>query len=250
MSNLKIIVHHDYKHLTPAIERIPDTFATEGKTLYSGRNLVKQFLLGQEEVVVKRYKRPNFIQKIAYTFLKKGKAERAYLFAGKLRERGIETPHEIAYIEEKHHGMLRDSYFVSTVTHNAELFDLLLKSDTYDANVIPSLASFLVLVHEKGVMHGDLNLSNILYRKDETGRYVFCLIDTNRSKFIDAPSKEICLENLKRLTHRRDILRKILIAYAECRGWNAEECVRIVEKKLEAFERRRALKHCFKKKKK
>jgi serine/threonine protein kinase len=248
MSNLKIIIHHDYEYLTSTIEHIPEEFSSTGETLYSGRNQVKRFLIKQEEIVVKRYKRPNFIQKIAYTFFKKGKAERAYLFAGKLRERGIETPHEIAYIEEKHHGMLRDSYFVSTVTHYAELFDLLLKSDTYDANIIPSLASFLVYVHERGVMHGDLNLSNILYQQDETGRYKFCLIDTNRSKFIDTPTQETCLENLKRLTHRRDILQKILIAYAECRGWNAEECVRIVEKKLEAFERRRALKHCFKKK--
>lgn len=249
MSKIRIIVHKDYERLTNDIERIPGMFAAEGETIYSGRNQVKRFLFGHDEVVVKRYKHPNFIQKIAYTFFKKGKAERAYLFAAALRERGIETPHEIAYIEEKHHGLLRDSYFVSTVTHYAELFDLLLKSNSYDANIITELASFLVYVHKKGVLHGDLNLSNILYRKEEkTGKYKFCLIDTNRSKFVDSPTKEMCLENLKRLTHRRDMLQKLIYAYAECRGWDAEECMQRVTKKMEAFERKRALKRRIKRK--
>jgi tRNA A-37 threonylcarbamoyl transferase component Bud32 len=249
MDKIRTVIHKDYERLASFIARLPEGFATEGELLYSGRNRVKRFWVEQEEIVVKRYKRPNLVQKIAYSFFKKGKAERAYLFAAALRKRGIETPHEIAFIEEKHNGLLRDSYFVSTATHYAELFDVLVNHTDYDSAIVRALAEFLVQLHEKGVLHGDLNLTNVLYQKDTTGKYTFCLIDTNRSIFVDSPSKEMCLENLKRITHKRELLYEIVRAYATCRGWDAEECIQKVEKKLEAFERRRALKHRFKKKK-
>ena len=76
-----------------------------------------------------------------------------------------------------------------------------------------------------GILHGDLNPTNILYHTDDTGQYRFSLIDTNRSKF-KRPTRDDCLKNLKRLTHRRELLTYITTLYARLRGWDVDRCVK------------------------
>ena len=61
-------------------------------TLYKGRNTVKSFCVDGRTLVVKHYKRPNPVQRVAYSFFKKSKAARAYLFAAMLRERDSTRP--------------------------------------------------------------------------------------------------------------------------------------------------------------
>lgn len=239
---MKVIVHPHYAALTAEVKRIPACFAWQGEVLHSGRNTVKRFPRPDANWVVKHYKRPNPIQRIAYTFFKPSKAERAYRYAQILQEKGIDTPDGIAYIELKHHGLLSDSYFVSTECTDRPIFPELVETPDYDHALADELAAFFVEMHRKGVLHGDLNLNNILYRKEAGGKLHFTVIDTNRSRFKDMPSRRECLCNLKRVTHRRDLLDYIVGRYAALRGWNPENCTTFVQEALQRFEKRRQLK--------
>jgi tRNA A-37 threonylcarbamoyl transferase component Bud32 len=224
------------------VELITQAFDEDAEVLWDGRNTIKRYnCMDGTSLVAKRFKRPNIVQRIVYTFFKKSKAERAYLYAKRFREKGIDTPHEIAYIEEYCNGLLRDSYFFSIFCPDAEIRDTLRRPDCPEA-LVRALAAFLVEVHTRGILHGDLNLTNILFRQEPDGRYHFSLIDTNRSRFTDSPTRRDCLHNLRTLTHERPLLRRILGAYCELRGWDTEACLKTVLKELEGMERRKEMK--------
>lgn len=236
---MKVIVHPNYAAFEAEIARLPETFDTQGELLHSGRNTVKRFVRADGNWVVKRYKRPNLVQRIAYTFFKPGKAERAYRYAWMLLEKGISTPEGIAYIEIKKGGLIEDCYFVSTECTDIPLYPELVDTPDYDRALADTLAVFIVHLHSLGILHGDLNLNNILYRVADGGQLHFTLIDTNRSHFKAILSSKECLENLKRVTHRRDLLKYIIGKYAELRGWNPDVCVHFVLEALKRFEKRR-----------
>lgn len=241
---MKIVIHPDFVHCADFIGQLPQRFKEEGELLYDERNQVKRFRVNGETLVVKKYKQPNIIQRIVYTFFKKSKTERAYLFAGMFRERGFDTPHEVAYIEKKKIGLFLDGYFVSLNCEYPPLSGLLRRRD-FDRQPANELAAYMVRLHERGALHGDLNLTNILYHTDEEGHYQFTLIDTNRSKFKSSPTRKECLENLKRLTHGRMLLRYLVIQYAILRGWKPRECTLEVFRYLLQFEHKRRRKRRF-----
>lgn len=234
---MKVVIHPDYVHLTSFIKQLPQQFEQEGEVLYEGRNMVKRYRVNNEYLVVKRYKRPNIFQRIAYTFFKKSKTHRAYLFGGMLRKRGFDTPHEVAYIEKKNGGLFSDGYFISLCCEYPSLATLLRKPK-FELQPANELAAFIVELHTQGVLHGDLNLTNILYQIDSTGHYRFTLIDTNRSLF-KVPTRKECMDNLKRITHNKALLRYIAMQYATLRGWNPKECALEVCHFLLLFEQKR-----------
>ena len=234
-------VHPDYAYLKQFIEQIPVFFNKTGHILHDGRNNVKLFEVNNEPLIVKKYKLPNIFQRVVYTFFKKSKAERAYLYAGVFRERGFNTPHEIAYIQINHFGLLKDCYFLSTFTSDLPLLPVL-KQRPIKTQLVNELAAFLVNLHLKGIMHGDLNLTNILFRQEKEC-YKFSLIDINRSRFLKSPSTKDCIDDLKRVTHDKVLLQSIVYQYATIRNWSKEECVKQVMKRLSRLEKQKQRKY-------
>ncbi len=238
---MRLIIEPSFRQHEEFLRRLPELFAREGEVLYAGRNTVKRFVCGTDVLVVKHFKRPNLAQRIAYTFFKPSKARRAYLFAGQMRALGVDTPHEVAYLECTKCGMFSDAYFVSTECRDPEIRDTIVAPNC-PPQLLTALARFIAEVHRRGVMHGDLNLTNILFRPTEHGGYHFTLIDTNRSRFLTAPTRQDCLYNLRTLTHDRDLMRRILEAYCAVREWNTSSCIYEVFLYLDRFERRRRIK--------
>ncbi len=77
---MKIGINPKYadKEMQSFLKKLPEIFEVEGETLHAGRNTLKCFVLpSTHRVVVKRFKKPNFIQTIAYSFFLKTKAMRA-----------------------------------------------------------------------------------------------------------------------------------------------------------------------------
>ena len=96
----------------------------------------------------------------------------------------------------------------------------------------------VVMMHSKGILHGDLNLSNFLCTSTNEG-YRFSIIDTNRSRFCQGwPSRRQCVKNLVRLTHRRDLFEYLVSSYARQRGWNGQQTVSEALRELHRFEHR------------
>ena len=245
---MKIVVDEKFQHLTDKISRLPQRMNEgEGEVIYNGRNCVVCFSVDGLEMMVKRFKRVSFIQQVIYTFFRKTKAKRAFLFAKEFLKRGIDTPQPVAFMEEHRHGLFTTGYFVSLETPGTETSLLLREVQDYPRDLAEAVARQVVLMHSKGILHGDLNLSNFLCNKKlpsldegQGGGYHFSMIDTNRSHFCDGfPSDNECLKNLVRITHRRDLYEDLIRRYALLRGWDADETARRSLALLTRFEHRR-----------
>lgn len=244
MTNVKSVVNPDYAHIADYINNIPSVFDTEGMLVYSGRNIVRRLTSPDgTPLIVKRFKFPNPIQRIAYSFYRPSKAKRAYEYGLKLLEMGFDTPCPIAYMETRNKCLFSHGYFVSTVDDRPDC--TILRTDRHFDNdrLANDLMEFFTHLHDKGVLHGDTNLSNFLYEK-KGDKYHFSIIDTNRSKFITPPvTKDQCLTNLVRLTHVTDLLHQLVTTYANLRGWDAQQATTQVATMLKNFEQRRKVKH-------
>ncbi len=243
---MKIKVHPDYSDEKLAISLIPEHFERLGRVIYQGRNTLREVDYDDQMWVVKRFKPLAFFRQIVYS-LASSKAKRAFVYAGMLRQRGIRTPKEIAYIETTRFGMVRECYFVSEKSNARILFHDLVEPENYNKTLADSVADFFVTLHKKGILHGDPNMNNIMYDCHD-GHFEFSLIDINRTKFKDILSRKQCVKNLMRLTHRRDLLTQILIRYAQGRKWEASELVDEVLQRLSRFERQKTWRHAIKRK--
>ena len=179
-----IHVHPKYIYLKEEISKIPDNCYECLHTFCNSRNIVEQTKIGDGVFVVKRYKVPNFANRIVYTFFRKSKARRAYDNALKILRFGVSTPFPVAYIETKRKGFFHTGYFISeymshpTLAHynEAEMGD-------EEKNIFKEdFLNFTIELHEKNILPLDYNIGNIFYYKDkESGRYKFALTDINRA---------------------------------------------------------------------
>ena len=87
-------------------------FETDGKVIFSGRNTIKLINIDGHELVVKRFRRPDLIKKIVYTFFRKSKAYRSYHNAKEIVARGFSTPAPVEYIETKRYGLIDYCYYI------------------------------------------------------------------------------------------------------------------------------------------
>lgn len=238
-ANATVVVAPDYRAEAAFLRRVPQMFAAgEGEVLHGGRNEVRLLTHRGARFVAKRYKRANPVQRVAYTFFRSTKAHRAYDYAAELRRRGISTPHEVAYIECREHGLFTTGYFVSLECPDPPAFDRLVRQERFDDGMAADMARFVVTMHSRGVLHGDMNFGNFLYRRGEGGKgYEFTVIDTNRSHFRDGwPSRGECLRNFCTMTHRRDVFAFIVRRYAALRGWDEDAALAEAEACLDRFE--------------
>ncbi len=243
---MKIVINGTYANHKEYIESIPAIFDSTGTEIYHKRNVVKILRHEGIDFVVKRYKRPNVVQRIAYTFFCQGKAKRAYRYAVRMIDMGISTPLPIAYIEINKSGLLLDSYFISVKTDDKPLFPELVEKPDYDKTLALDVARYMAYLHENGVLHGDPNLSNILYHTGPDDSNHFTLIDINRSKFGTGFSYEECAANIMRVTHRREVLSLIAGEYARLRNWDVDKTTEDILARINRFEHRRATKYKFK----
>ena len=237
---MKIVIAPQFQKHVVFIRQIPRLIDEgEGTIVYDGRNRVVRLEHEGETMMVKCFKRVNIIQQIVYTFFRKSKAERAFLFAGEFVKRGISTPQRIAFLEEKRWGLFLKGYFVSKEVEGTECHLLLREVKEFSPQLADAVMKQTVLMHSKGILHGDLNLSNFLC-VEKSGDYYFNMIDINRSRFCDGyPSNNDCLKNLVRTTHRRDLYEYLIASYARQRGWDEKETVQQAVALLDRFEHRK-----------
>ena len=233
---MNLTINPKYQSLKTFMLSLPERFDSEGVVLRDKRNVVKSFEVDGQILVVKRYKVSMLHQRIDYTLFRPSKAKRAYKFALRLREMGIDTPEPVAFIETTNIGLFRQGYFVSAFTSDNDIKSHLTMLD--DKLFFSQFVDFIVFMHTNGFLHGDTNLSNFLYRMDGKN-FHFQVIDINRSHFKERPSQSQCLENFKRMTHDRILCRKIVSEYARRRGWDPVASADHVIRLLDQFERKR-----------
>lgn len=214
----QIVLHPAYQHLQSFINRLPEIFLSEGEYLHDGRNKIKIFVDEGLKMNVKRYRIPLFFNRFVYLYLRKTKAERAYEYALRLRQMGINTPSPIAYILEKKGGLLGYSYFVSLQMDYPRRFYEFGKASLTEENIniLKEFGRYTARLHEQGVFHQDYSPGNILF-DIHAGKPEFCIVDINRMFFGPVSLKKGC-GNFARLWGSPDMFRLMATAYAETRG--------------------------------
>jgi len=231
---MKIVINPAYAVLNKFISEIPVLFEQEGSLVYIARNQLRHYSVGGYDVIVKRYKQPHLINRIAYSYLRPSKAKRAYEYAFRLLKLGVDSPAPIAYIEEYSCGLLTYGYFISIYEKDYSLIRELMAGNQEDAPLIKALSLYIAELHHKGVLHLDMSPGNILYKK-EGDDFHFTLIDINRMQFLSTVSKIRRFKSFKRLSEDKDTLTTVAGYYAAAAGLNEDESIREINRYSSKF---------------
>ena len=252
---MKIVIAPRFNHLAGFLESLPNRFDVEGKTLNDKRNVIKLFHVDGLDIVVKRFRKPLWVQRIAYTFFRKTKAERAFLYGTELVSRGFLTAPSMAYLEHKSNGLMDDCYYVCGFDPNPPIEELT-DQPIQDRGLIEDFSLFVKELHCKGILHHDLNCSNVLYHLQSDGHYAFSLIDNNRMMFYpqgEMPPLDECMENLTRFTGDMGLFRSVAESYCRVRRLPEGSVEKMMEVKRahdEKYSRRKRMKAKLRKKRK
>lgn len=181
-----------YNHLL-FLEAVSDChrLLSQPKTqlLLDGRNRVGAVSLPRQDgiwkdIVIKEFSSVG-VNKLKSAFLK-GKAFKSWRGSAALVERGIETPHPVAFLEWRKGLFLEQSFFLSEKLSDVEeirfLFQKLPPPEMRE--LLFSLGQYLSCCHNQGIIHRDLSDGNILVKRESGGQFKFYLIDTNRIRLM------------------------------------------------------------------
>jgi len=202
------------KEYTNLLKSVKEYFNSSNNTIYDGRNTLKAIEFNGKNYIVKSFKIPNIINKVAYRYFRDSKAKRSYLNSKKLLKLGISVPSPIGYIEFG--GLtLKESFYISELfEHDFEIREVLNDSSFEDReNILEEFAKYSYNLHEKGVYHIDYSPGNVLIKKEQSG-YKFAIVDLNRMNFINF-NNELRFKNLSRFSTSLEDLELIAITYAD-----------------------------------
>ena len=232
----KLQLNKDYEYFEEDLLNIREIFANAEGSIHKARNELKIIKLHGLECVIKSFKIPHIINRVAYTFFRDSKSKKSFTNGLKLQKLQVNTPEPIAVIEFFKIGLLERSYFISLYKPYEftirEVFHH--KVNNVEA-ILKEFARFTYELHKKGVWHVDYSLGNILINKKATG-YDFSLVDINRMEFKVVPPKE-GLKNFNKFWAKYDTdLPIIAKEYAKVADIDENEAIKIVvneAKKLE-----------------
>lgn len=146
--------------------------------IHSGRNTIWTTNLNNTVLVVKMFGN-GLKSKFLYSF-RASKAKRSMCNAIELQKLGVSTPTPIAFAEKRNIlGFLQRCWFVSEYEESMSYAEALL---IYGTDVADAFAGFVAELHEKGILHNDLNNSNVRVKVSPKCTFHFSLIDLNRMR--------------------------------------------------------------------
>lgn len=243
----KWVVNSAYNEDTESLKAIIQNFNNSGKQLGKGkRNVIKLFELNGKTINVKSFKVPNLINRVAYRFFRKSKAQRSFEYGNKLITLGIGTPEPIAYVEEPGVLLFGKSFYISEHLD----YDLTHRELTHDLNypdheiILRAFTRFTYELHEKEINFLDHSPGNTLIKKTDDG-YAFYLVDLNRMQFGPMDFR-IRINNFKRLTIHESMVAVMSDEYAKCSGDSYEKVFSLMweltQEFQEKFHRKKRLK--------
>lgn len=218
-------INDKFQSLEGFVTELPERFEKEGTYIYGGRrNLIKRFVSPDgQPIIVKRFGQKNPLNRLVYSLgIRKPKGQRAFEYPKILLDKGIDTPEAIAYVEERDHNLLGDSYLFSIeCPYSHRLYELTEDAPEVYEPLAVALADFTARMHESQILHLDYSPGNILWEKDDKG-YNFSVVDINRMHFGPVDLKAGC-KNFERLSAPESFFRTLAHEYALARGFDTNE---------------------------
>ncbi|MDF1882604.1 hypothetical protein JHD49_01470 [Sulfurimonas sp. SAG-AH-194-C21] len=235
-----------YKNFEKDLIDIRDIFKHSGNSIHKARNELKIIEINGIKCVVKSFKVPHLLNRIAYSFFRDGKAKKSFSNATKLMELGVNTPEAIGIIEFFSLSLLTQSYFISVYEpYDFTIREVFHHKVTDVETILQQFTLFTYEIHKLGVWHVDYSLGNILITKQET-QYKFSLVDINRMEF-KSISPEQGLKNFNKFWAKdKNDLTIIAKEYAKFTALNEEESIKTIQEEANSLEEKTILKRKFK----
>ncbi len=226
----RIVVNPDFDILDEFIYNIHENFDNEGITIHARRNSIKIFKEKEYQIVVKSFRKPNFINRLVYSNFRASKARRSYEYAMKLIASGIGTPTPIGYYEQKCLFLFSKSYYASLQSDCNYTFKDLIENPKFpDRNeILKSIGRFTAELHDKGIWHRDYSAGNILFQQ-KNQKIDIEILDLNRMEFGIVDLEKGC-KNFERLNIDSESLTLMVKEYATVRDFNQNLCIENVLK--------------------
>ncbi len=226
-----LVVNPKFPHLEAFVRSLPERFEREeGQLIHNGRNKLRCITYEGVDYVVKRYRRPNFVNRYVYGTLRPSKALRAYRNALRYEAIGVGTPSPVAYYTRRCGLAFNDSYFVtlrSTCPYRYE--DLFTHNFPYADDVLREIGRVTAVLHEHGLAHKDYGRANILFEQRPDGSVRLDIVDLNRMDIGPLNMEKGC-KNFERLPATAHMHRVMAEAYAQARGFDAEACYQLMRR--------------------
>ena len=222
-------INPKYKEFESFILAIPQRFEREGEVLEADRNVIKVLEINGLRLNVKSYKKPNWVNRFAYAYIRKSKAGRSFIYANKLVEKGIGTPDPVAYILYKNAWGVTRSYYISLqVDFDYEFRDLKKKHPVDMERILREFTRFTYRLHQNSIYFLDHSPGNTLIKR-EGDAYCFYLIDLNRMQF-KSISPLAGLRNFYRLNSDDEMIGIMADEYARLTGGDSREMSVLLKK--------------------
>jgi hypothetical protein len=205
-------------NVSSSILDIIKNFNTSGVIFGNGqRNTIRLFDLDGKKINIKSFKIPNLINVFVYKYFRKSKARRSFEYAVILLEKGIGTPQPIAFLENFSGLGLKDSYYVSEHLVTELTYRELVEIPDYPDhdNILRQFTRFSFDLHQKGIEFLDHSPGNTLIKKVSDNKYEFFLVDLNRMNFHESMNFEQRMNNLRRLTYKKDMIEVMSNEYSK-----------------------------------
>ena len=246
---MKIKISAAYIKEKQEIENLISNFTGMGEILIEGnRNSIKTFDLNGQKVNIKSFKIPNAVNKIAYRFFRKSKAERSYLYAEHLISRNIGTPYPIGFAEQKNAFTFGESYYLSEQLPYDLTYRELVSQPVYPEHeeILRAFTRFTFDLHENEIHFLDHSPGNTLIQR-HNGDYRFFLVDLNRMDF-KVLSFDERMKNFSRLTPKKEMVEVMASEYAVLINKPYEEVFLKMWYFTEEFQKKFQNKQAFKRK--
>ncbi len=185
------------------------------------RNVIKKIPFQDDFIVVKSFKKPHLINKIAYKYFRKSKAQRSFEHGQKLLELGILNPEPVAYLENSDILGITSSYYISKYTpYHFTIRELYTQPDAFECT--KAYAQFSHFVHTKGVYIKDNTPGNTLVIRKDNG-YEMYLVDLNRMEFHEELSFDLKMKSLSNNIKEQPYLDIFMEEYSKVSGYPLEE---------------------------
>lgn len=220
-----------YEYCEYFIKAMPRYFKQNfGEVIYNGRNELRLINYHSHDFVIKSFRKPNFINRIAYGFLRSSKAQRSCENAKRLLADGIGTPHPVGYYTQRS-GLLffSKSYYICLKSECPHTYADYVEHRLQPTDkVLRAIARTTARMHDCGYLHKDYSRGNILFKENENGEVQVEIIDLNRIRRYKYIDMEKGCKNFERLPATPDMLRTMSQEYALARGFDADVCYRIM----------------------
>ncbi len=211
----KYLINPQHQNMLESLIDVEAIFHKASNTIHKARNELKIIEINGIKYVVKSFKVPHFINKVAYTFLRDSKAKKSYTNAMQLKELQVNTPEPVGYIEFFKDTLFSNSYFIALY----EPYDFTIREalfhqvDDYK-EIIKQFVQFTFYIQRKGVSHIDYSPGNILITKTADKKYIFNLVDINRMRF-GVISVDQGAQNFNKLWAEKDDVEFMIDIYSE-----------------------------------